>query len=79
LPLLKGRSKKTASKNISEMMESYDKTGMIGHARPESREKAQKMAVAAAMEKAGMSRKKGGGKGKGKGKPKAKPKKKTVK
>lgn len=54
-------------------MESYGETGMIGHARPESRKKAQKMAVGAALEEAGMSRKKGGGKAAAKAKAKSKP------
>lgn len=58
MPLSKGKSKKTVSKNISEMMHSFKKTGKIGKSEPKSAEKAQKQAVAIAMNMAGKSKKK---------------------
>jgi hypothetical protein len=54
VPLLPG--KKNQSANISEMVHSYDASGKIGHAHPESREKAIKMAIAASYAKLGEAR-----------------------
>lgn len=57
MPLKKGRSQKTISKNISEMVGSYEKKGKIGTSRPASKKAAQKQAVAIALKSAGKSRK----------------------
>lgn len=47
-----GKSPETKSENISELMGSYKRTGDIGTSEPASKEKAQKQAVAIAMDKA---------------------------
>lgn len=60
MPLKKGKSKKVISENIGEMMNKFDETGTIGNSTPANRKKAQKQAVAAALNKAGKSRKKKG-------------------
>lgn len=62
MPLKKGRSQKTVSKNIGEMMGAYKEKGKIGTSRPASKKAAQKQAVAVALQSAGKSRtmKKGG-------------------
>lgn len=52
MPLKKGKSKKTISKNISKEMEKYKKTGKIGTSKPKSKKKAQKQSVAIALSKA---------------------------
>lgn len=57
MPLKKGRSKKTVSKNISELVRSFKKSGKIGTSKPKSKAKAIKQAVAIALSKAGKSRK----------------------
>jgi hypothetical protein len=59
MPLKKGKSQKTISKNISEMMGKYKESGEIGASKPKSKAKAQKQAVAIALSTAGKSRKKG--------------------
>ena len=59
MPLKSGKSKKTISKNIGEMVGKYKKTGKIGTSEPKSMEAAIKQASAAAYAKAGKSRKKG--------------------
>jgi len=62
MPLKKGKSQKTISKNIGEMMGSFEKKGTIGTSTPKSKKAAQKQAVAIALKSAGKSRKmKGGG------------------
>lgn len=53
MPLKSGKSKKTISGNIQEMMRSYKAKGSIGNTSPKSTAKAQKIAVAAAYNKAG--------------------------
>jgi len=62
MPLKKGKSQKTISKNIGEMMGSFEKKGTIGTSAPKSKKAAQKQAVAIALKSAGKSRNmKGGG------------------
>jgi hypothetical protein len=56
MPLEKGKSKKTVSKNIGELVDSYKQTGKIGNTRPASKAKAVKVATAIAMKKAGKAR-----------------------
>ena len=58
MPLKSGKSKKTISKNIGEMVSSFSETGMIGTSKPKSMKAAVKQASAAAYSKAGKSRKK---------------------
>jgi hypothetical protein len=58
MPLEKGSSKKTISKNIEKEMKNYKKTGKIGTSKPASKEKARKQAAAIAYSKAGKGKKK---------------------
>lgn len=53
MPLKPGKSQKTISSNIKEMMDSYAKTGKIGNIKPRNRRHAMQIAEAAAMRKAG--------------------------
>ena len=55
MPLKKGKSKKTISKNIETEMKQYEKTGKIGTSKPKTKKKAQKQAVAVALSKAKKS------------------------
>ena len=55
MPLKKGKSKKTISKNIGKEMEQYKKTGKIGTSKPKTKKKAQKQAVAVALSTARKS------------------------
>jgi hypothetical protein len=48
MPLKKGSSQKTISKNIGEMVRKFKETGKIGSSRPGSVRKAVKQAAAAA-------------------------------
>jgi chitinase len=57
MPLKAGKSQKTISGNISEMVGKYKKTGSIGTSKPKSKPKAVKQAVAIALDKAGKARK----------------------
>jgi hypothetical protein len=58
MPLKRGKSDKVVSENIKELMDEYKHgDGKIGNNRPASAKKAQKMAVAIALRKAGKSRK----------------------
>jgi hypothetical protein len=52
MPLKKGKSKKTISKNIETEMKKYKKTGKIGTSKPKTKKKAQKQATAIALSKA---------------------------
>lgn len=60
MPLKKGKSQKTISKNISEMMGKYKESGAIGTSKPKSKAKAQKQAIAIALSTAGVAKKKKG-------------------
>lgn len=48
MPLKFGKSKKTISQNIAEMMRSWKKTGTIGNTSPINEKEALKIATAAA-------------------------------
>lgn len=57
MPLKKGRSQETISRNIRTEMHKYEKTGKIGrNSHPRSKKKALKQAVAIAMDKARSGR-----------------------
>jgi len=58
MPLKRGKSAKVVSENIKELLDEYKRgDGKIGNTRPTSAKKAQKMAVAIALKKAGKARK----------------------
>ena len=57
MPLTRGRSNKTISENIGEMVKKYRKSGKIGASKPKSAKAAQKQAVAIALSTAGKSKK----------------------
>jgi hypothetical protein len=57
MPLEKGSSKKTISKNIEKEMKKYKKTGKIGTSKPANKKKATKQAAAIAYSKAGKGKK----------------------
>lgn len=56
MPLQKGRSNKTVSTNVKELVHSYESKGNIGASHPASKKAAVKQAVAIALKKAGRSR-----------------------
>lgn len=56
MPLKKGRSKKVISQNIEEIIRSWEKTGKIGNSKPKTKKQAVKQAVAIALKKAGVKR-----------------------
>jgi hypothetical protein len=58
MPLKSGKSKKTISKNIGEMVGGYKETGKIGTSKPKSMKAAIAQASAAAYAKAGKSKSK---------------------
>ncbi len=62
MPLMKGKSAKTISKNIGEMVRSFKESGKIGTSKPANVRKAVKQASAIALSKAGKSRMKRGSK-----------------
>lgn len=57
MPLKKGRSRKTISSNIRELVNKFKKSGKIGTSKPKTKAQAIKQAVAIALSKAGKSRK----------------------
>ncbi len=56
MPLKKGSSRKTISRNVSEMVDAWKSKGRIGTSRPRTKKKAVKQAVAIALKKAGKSK-----------------------
>ena len=46
MPLKKGKSRKTMSANIKELVDTYKQSGKIGTSKPKSKKKAIKQAVA---------------------------------
>jgi hypothetical protein len=61
MPLKKGSSQKTISRNIGELVGTYKEKGRIGTSKPKSKAAAVKQAAAIAYSKAGKSRKKSKG------------------
>lgn len=53
MSLIPGKSPKTFSDNIKEIMDSYKSKGTIGNIAPSNKSKAQKIAVAIAYKKKG--------------------------
>jgi len=58
MPLAKGKSQKTISKNVRTLVGDYEKRGRIGTSRPASKAAATKQAVAIALQKAGKQKEK---------------------
>lgn len=58
MPLVKGKSDKAVSKNISTLVRDFEKKGSIGTSKPTNKAAATKQAVAIALQKAGRSRSK---------------------
>ena len=58
MPLMKGSSQKTISKNIGEMVRKFKDTGTIGTSRPGGVRKAMKQAAAIAYSTARRSKRK---------------------
>ena len=59
MPLMKGTSSKTMSKNVKELVDTYEKKGKIGTSKPKSKKAAIKQAVAIAYSVKRKSGKKG--------------------
>ena len=57
MPLKKGSSQKTISKNIGTLVRDFKETGKIGTSRPKSKSAAVKQAAAIAYDKAGKAKK----------------------
>ena len=57
MPLKKGSSQKTISKNIGTLVRDFKETGKIGTSKPKSKSAAVKQAVAIAYDKAGKAKK----------------------
>jgi hypothetical protein len=57
MPLKKGSSQKTISRNIGELVGAYKEKGRIGTSKPKSKGAAVKQAAAIAYAKAGKTRK----------------------
>lgn len=60
MPLKKGKSSKTVSKNIRYVYERFKKTGKIGASKPGSKAKALRQAIAIALSTAGKKLRKRG-------------------
>ena len=58
MPLSKGKSPKSISKNIKTLVDDYKKTGSIGTSHPKSKKAAIAQAVAISLNRAGKSKKK---------------------
>ena len=58
MPLMKGSSQKTISKNIGEMVRKFKDTGKIGTSRPAGKRAAMKQAAAIAYSTARRSKRK---------------------
>jgi hypothetical protein len=56
MPLVKGKSDKAVSKNISTLVGDFEKKGRIGTSKPASKAAATKQAVAIALQKAGRQK-----------------------
>jgi hypothetical protein len=56
MPLAKGKSKKTVSKNIQTLVDDYQKSGRIGTSKPANKKAAVKQAVAIALSQAGRAK-----------------------
>jgi hypothetical protein len=56
MPIKKGSSQKTISRNIGELVGTYKEKGRIGTSKPKSKSAAVKQAAAIAYAKAGKSR-----------------------
>jgi hypothetical protein len=56
MPLKKGKSQKTISGNVKELVSAFEKKGKIGTNKPASKKAAVKQAVAIAYAKAGKSK-----------------------
>jgi hypothetical protein len=61
MPLKSGKSQKTVSKNIKELVSGYKSSGSIGSSKPQSKKAAVKQAVAISLNKAGIQKKAKGG------------------
>lgn len=57
MPLKKGSSQKTISKNIGTLVRDFKDTGKIGTSKPKSKTAAVKQAAAIAYDKAGKAKK----------------------
>lgn len=58
MPLRSGRSRQTISANIKRLVHEWEAGGHIGTSHPANRSKAVKQAVAIALRKAGVARRK---------------------
>jgi len=58
MPLKRGKSKKTISSNVKELVDTYKKTGKIGTSKPKSKKAAIKQSVAIAYSVARKSKRK---------------------
>ena len=56
MPLVKGKSDKAVSKNISTLVRDFERKGSIGTSKPASKAAATKQAVAIALQKAGRQK-----------------------